>query len=234
MSAVLTEVLRYGTVPVIAGLVGGLIAAYRPPGAQLRSAVQHFAAGVVLAAAAFELLVPLRKADLFVAVAGFVIGVAVMIAVRAAADAASSRGKMGLLAVSVVDAAIDGVVIGVGFASGGSTGPLLVVALTLEVLFLGIAIAASFEDGTPKWTRIAASTSLGVALMLGSVIGALTLGGASETTKHFVYAFGAVVFIFLVTEELLVEAHEVRERLFSPAYLTAGFIAFLILSRLAD
>jgi ZIP family zinc transporter len=74
---------------------------------------------------------------------------------------------------------------------------------------------------------------LGVALMLGAVIGALALGNTSPTTMHFVYAFGAVAFIFLVTEELLVEAHEVRERLWTPAYLVAGFIVFFLLSRLS-
>lgn len=41
---------------VVAALVGGLIAVYRTLGPQMGSNVQHFAAGVVFAAVAAELL----------------------------------------------------------------------------------------------------------------------------------------------------------------------------------
>lgn len=40
--------------PVLAAIVGAAVAALRPPGARLTSAVQHFAAGAVLAAIALD------------------------------------------------------------------------------------------------------------------------------------------------------------------------------------
>lgn len=52
----LGQALTYAMLAVVAALVGGLIAIYRPPGPQMESNVQHFAAGVVFAAVAAELL----------------------------------------------------------------------------------------------------------------------------------------------------------------------------------
>ena len=43
-------------IPAVVALVGGLLAAVWSPGHQTRSMIQHFAAGVVLAALAVELL----------------------------------------------------------------------------------------------------------------------------------------------------------------------------------
>jgi ZIP family zinc transporter len=39
-------ILLYVSVPVLAIILGGVIAAFRPPGPRLTSAIQHFAAGV--------------------------------------------------------------------------------------------------------------------------------------------------------------------------------------------
>lgn len=44
--------LGYALIPVAASGVGGVIAAFWHPGKTLKSVIQHFAAGVVLAAAA--------------------------------------------------------------------------------------------------------------------------------------------------------------------------------------
>jgi len=53
---VLVQALSYTSLAVAAALAGGLIAVYRPPSPQMESNVQHFAAGVVTAAVAAELL----------------------------------------------------------------------------------------------------------------------------------------------------------------------------------
>ena len=42
-----------------------------------------------------------------------------------------------------IDILIDGLVLGIGFAAGAKQGLLLTGALTLEVLFLGLALASS-------------------------------------------------------------------------------------------
>lgn len=59
--ASLGTVILYTFIPVAAAAVAGGIAAIRPPRLRTISAVQHFAAGVVFAAAAIELLPELLK-----------------------------------------------------------------------------------------------------------------------------------------------------------------------------
>ena len=50
-------------IPVLAVLVGALVALWRRPGPAVSSAIQHFAAGVVFAAAAAEPSFPLQEAS---------------------------------------------------------------------------------------------------------------------------------------------------------------------------
>lgn len=83
MSAV-TQALTLVAFPVAAAAAGTTISMVRPPGPRLVSAIQHFAAGVVVAALAGEVLPSLRKEGrLPYAVAGFIAGVVVMLAMAA-------------------------------------------------------------------------------------------------------------------------------------------------------
>ena len=52
MPVPLQEIVALTLVPVAAAIAGGAIAVWRAPGEQLRSIIQHFAAGVVFAAVA--------------------------------------------------------------------------------------------------------------------------------------------------------------------------------------
>ncbi|MEK6224116.1 MAG: hypothetical protein N2A97_04540, partial [Thermodesulfobacteriales bacterium] len=52
----LQTILSYVLIPVAVTIIGGIAAAYRSPGERTRITVQHFAAGVVFAAVALELL----------------------------------------------------------------------------------------------------------------------------------------------------------------------------------
>ena len=72
MSAALILVLLFTLAPVAAMAAGGVIAAYRPPQARLSSSIQHFAAGVVFAALAVEVLPDVvHRDEPFAAAAGF-------------------------------------------------------------------------------------------------------------------------------------------------------------------
>ena len=83
MNATLGSVLLFTLAPVVATALGGVIAAYRPSTARLGSAIHHFAAGVVFAALAVEILPDVVHRDApFAAAAGFPAGVALMLALR--------------------------------------------------------------------------------------------------------------------------------------------------------
>lgn len=53
----------------------------------------------------------------------------------------------GLIAASAVDIAMDGVMLGIGFAAGTKQGVLLTIALAFELISLGLAVALQLQQG---------------------------------------------------------------------------------------
>lgn len=230
------DTFLYTLIPVAATIIGGIIAAFRTPSRQVGSAIQHFAAGVVFAAVAAELLPEISAAHATVSVVlGFSAGVAVVLTVRhltegAHGESGGQENTSGLLAAVAIDLVIDGFLVGIGFSAGEQTGILLTIALTLEVLFLGLSVAATLGAAGASRARVIATTT-GLALLLGvsAAIGVALLGGLSGGLEAAILAFGAAALLYLVTEELLVEAHEVRETPFTTAVFFAGFLLLFIL-----
>jgi ZIP family zinc transporter len=209
------------------------MASFWSPSHQARSLIQHFAAGVVLAALAVELLPEIERehATGWVLAGAFALGSLFMYGMKlwtlrmehqAASNAVASLG-MGLLIATFIDVATDGFIIGAGFAAGGSTGTILALGLSVELLFLGLALAS---EATKGWRIIAISGALGGTVLVFSVIGSYLLAGASNTVIGAALAFSAAALLYLVTDELLVEAHEVEEQPISTLVLFAGFLAF--------
>lgn len=171
-SDLLLQVVLFTMIPVAATVIGGLVAAYRSPGRTLTSYVQHFAAGVVLAAVAGELLPEVVESGrfLFAVILGFVLGLASMLGVKLlSAGIGRSGGSTSLVATTGVDVFVDGLVIGIGFVAGGGAGALLVLVLTVEILFLGLSVAASLSESGASPGRVIGTTS-GLALLV--VVGA--------------------------------------------------------------
>src|SRR3546814_3788078 len=77
--------LKFSLIPMIAIVIGALIAGWRTPGEKLVAAMQHLAAGVVFAAAATEILPLVMHAGSPTAtLIGGALGVAVMLGLKAA------------------------------------------------------------------------------------------------------------------------------------------------------
>lgn len=245
-------VLLFASLPVAAAIVGATLAAVRTPSPRVQSYVQHFAAGVVFALVGGELLQDLERIHTPLEIAiGFVAGVVAMLGIRlwtrrvapladddARADEdtsppAASRTRAlpwGLVVTIGVDIIVDGLLIGIGFAAGSGTGRMLALALTIELLSLGIAVAVELVEATGSRMRGALGASaLSLLVIPAAVLGALVLRGAPESTLAAVLAFGAAALLFLVTEELLTEAHLVRETPVSTAMFFAGFLALFML-----
>jgi ZIP family zinc transporter len=220
--------------PALVALCGGVLAAVWTPGNQTRSQIQHFAAGVVLAALAVELLPEIERehAPGLVLAASFALGSIFMYALKLwtlqlehQAEQSTQTHKLstGLLLATFIDVATDGFIIGAGFAVGGETGAILAIGLSVELLFLGLALTSNATKG---WRIIAISGALGVTVLVFSVLGSLLLAGASHAVIGGTLAFSAAALLYLVTEELLMEAHQVEEKPISTLVLFAGFLAF--------
>ena len=230
-------ILAYTSLPVIATVIGGVIPTVRTPGPTVRSSIQHFAAGVVFAVVAAELLPDVKRAHAPTAIAlSFAFGVVVMLGLRGLSwkSEQAVRGRKGwpwgmLLPVGI-DLLIDGLLLGIGFVAGAREGKLLAAALAVEGVSLGIATAATFMQatGSGRWKTVAVVAALSLLFAVGTALGLTLLSGISGHTLGGVLAFGCAALLYLVTEELLVEAHEVAETTLATAMFFAGFLLILM------
>src|SRR3546814_3954179 len=114
---------------------------------------------------------------------------------------------MALLAAIGIDILVDGLVLGLAFVAGEKAGFLLTIALTLEVLFLGLTLTNELAETYRSRLRIIVIVS---ALALRLPIGALAAVPVATLSPVMVagfLSFGLMALLYLVTEELLVEAH---------------------------
>ena len=238
MPNLLLSVLKYALLPVAATVTGAAVAAFKPPGPLLRSYIQHFAAGVVFSVVAVELLPDVMRGHAPVQVViGFALGVAAMLGVRSLTERAEqktgpagSKGPLAMLAAVGVDVLVDGFLIGIGFAAGAKEGKLLTLALTVELLSLGLAVCSTLgKAGATRTRAIITPSLLALLIVVGAVVGATVLSAVSEKMLEVVLSFGLAALLFLVTEELLVEAHEEPETPLATATFFAGFLLFLVL-----
>ena len=243
--------------PAAAAVIGATVAVIRRPGATVRSYIQHFAAGVIFAIVAGELLVDLKRIHAVTEIIiGFSGGVLAMLALRslmarfapedaegpvtaaafprgASRDAVAAKNQsfpLGFIVAVAVDLIVDGLLIGVGFAAGAGTGRLLAIALTIELLSLGLAVAVQLTDRVASHGRLLLSViGLAILFTITAVTGATLFRSLPDVMLATLLSFGVAALLFLVTEELLVEAHEVPETPVSTAMFFLGFLSLFIL-----
>jgi zinc transporter, ZIP family len=224
----MTAAWVYTLIPVAVAILGAIVAVNVRPGPTLVSAIQHFAAGVVFAAAAGEIMPDVAHSGSPIAtiVGGFA-GIGVMLAVRQLERVI--KGPTGLLTLVGVDVLIDGLVLGIAFAAGAKAGLLLTIALSVEVLFLGLAVTTELSETVKSKVRIVLIIAALVVLL---PVGALIASPVASLPEHYItgfLSFGLIALLYLVTEELLVEAHETPDRPWVAAMFFVGFLLLLSL-----
>ena len=229
----LQTVLTYVLIPVVVTIIGGIIAAFRSPGEKTRITVQHFAAGVVFAAVAIELLPELvTNLQILPLIIGFSSGVALMLVVRWGAEKfEGGQGSGGLVIAAGVDVFIDGLLMGVSFDVGLRAGIIITIALAIELLFLALSVASSLaKEGKSKPRIIITTIVLSLLILAGATIGGTLLQGIHGSGLEGIIAFAVAALLYLVTEELLVEAHKgEQDTAFSTAMFFVGFLIVIIL-----
>lgn len=231
----------FAIIPVALLTTGGTIALYRPPGAALKSVVLHFAAGVVFSVVAVELLPDMiRIHDPKSIVIGFTAGIAAMLLIKHYTEKLAIKQDSeknspqslpwGILTAIGVDLLIDGILLGIGFAAGAKEGVLLALALALECFSLGMAtVTTLLESKLSKKAVLMIILSLGGLFLVGALAGILLLHSTGDRVLELILSFGCAALLFLVTEELLVEAHEEKDSPFFTAAFFGGFLIFMIL-----
>ena len=240
MSNQMTLMLPYILLAAGAGLLGGVLALFWSPDSKIRGAVQHFAAGAVLAAVASNVIPEVERTGTFVGIiGGFILGGLAMIGLKwivlkfEQEEKKKQQFPAGLAAAAAVDTFLDGAIISIGFSAGQQLGVLLAIALALELLFLTLSVGVELRKGKFKpWQGLAVTTGIAVLLLVGAFGANLIFGDASEATLAVVLSFGAAALIYLIAEELLVENIQAEETLFSTVMLFSGFVVLLALKLL--
>ena len=229
-------VFLYSLIPALAMLLGSLAASIRKPGPKWTSATQHFAAGVVFAAVALELLPKIEGDSWWTIGVGFLLGILVMLGVGALSERLEDeenpkRGlPLGLLTAVGIDNVIDGLLLGIAFLAGTQGGILIAIALTFEILFLGLSVSSTMsERGYGFPARLGWGLLLSLAVPVGALLGYWALSRLPANWEAEFIAFGVAALLFLVTEELLKEAHKKKDTPWITATFFLGFLVILLL-----
>ena len=211
----------------------------RPPGPVLRSYIQHLAAGVIFSVVAVELLPDIvrQHAAWIEVTVGFSLGVVSMLVLRSFSHKLEKNGEerpLGILVGVGIDILLDGFLISMSFAAGGKEGVLLTIALALELLSLGLAVAIALAKNEKMRYKIILNTFLlFLLIVVGAGIGAVLVQSISAEVLEIVLSFGLAALLYLVTEELLVEAHKEPETPMATGMFFLGFLVFLLLGMTA-
>jgi ZIP family zinc transporter len=222
--------IMFASIPWCLLVAGGLAATVFRPNLAVSSATQHLAAGLVFAAAATEVLPDLQhQGSVSAILLGGALGLVAMFAVKAIGEKYS--GPWAMVALIALDIFIDGIVIGIGFAVGARQGGILLLALGVEIGFLGLTAAEGLRGALGSRTRVIAVVAAGGALL---PLGAL-LGGPVHHLPTFwlatAFAFALISLLYLVTEELLVEAHHKPDTPLITSMFFVGFLGLLALEQ---
>lgn len=239
MTAQIFKVLTYALIPTGTLLGSGAWAALRPPGLKVRSALQHFAAGLVFAAVVGGILLGLvHEGRPVAAILGFAVGVALMPLVNRLTEGKEAKqtegglkaaGRTHFMVTLGMDIAIAGLMIGVSFATDAKAGVALIVALTVEAIFLGLSVTVALNESGSSRAKVLVACAGLASLLLASVgVGVTLLSRLSGVVLEGVLSFGCVALIYIVTEALLTEAGDETETTLHATVFLIGFIVLLV------
>jgi ZIP family zinc transporter len=251
MSPLLTETTKYLVFPLVAPAIGGLISLRLKPSSKTQSLIRHIAAGLVFAAAAVELLPKLfEDKQPFGTIVGFVIGIGFLLFVSRFSgghyhgDADETEDHQhterkqkdtltSMLTAITIDVAVDGLLIGIGFATSARGGQLLTLAISIEALFIGMSIVASCRQlKISDFQDFLIAAFPGFVLVLMAYVGVTVLSNLHSAVHQALIAFGITALLYLVTEELLVDAHESPDEPIEVIGFFGGFLLLVILAML--
>ena len=113
------------------------------------------------------------------------------------------------LAAIAVDAFMDGFLLGITGVAGKGAAIIMAGSLSVEMAFVGLTLATACH-GMPYSKAIPAALTGPVVLLFGALVGGLVTGSIANDPALMagIMGFGTSALLFMVAEELLLEAHE--------------------------
>lgn len=133
-----------------------------------------------------------------------------------------------------VDTFVDGFLIGLAYVAKPQAGFTMAGATTIEMTFLGLTFTAQLRSLSRQWHKTAAIVfSMPLLMPLGALCGSLLASAVEAQPAVFLgfIAFCTVALLFLVTQELLVEARENTKRWWPHLWFFGGVLIPLLVSR---
>ena len=113
--------------------------------------------------------------------------------------------------------------------------PQFLNSLWVTVEFVALSVTTEVAgSGVRRLLAVATAPGLALVLCTAAVAGRLFFGSLSPFPFAVLLGVGIVAMLYLVTEELLVEAHEVEETHWSVAAFFLGFLLFLVIEMLVE
>jgi ZIP family zinc transporter len=201
-----------------------------------------FAAGVMLAATSFSLLVPsLDLSGPWVAVLGIVLGAVVLYLIdhfvphfhpalgKEGPPSRLSRVWLFVLAITIHNFP-EGLAVGVSFGSGDvAAGLVIATAIGLQNMPEGLAVALPLlREGYSRRKALWYGTLTGLVEPLGGLLGAAIVVVARPVLPWGL-AFAAGAMLFVIADELIPESHKKGYQREATFGLIAGFVVMMLL-----
>jgi ZIP family zinc transporter len=204
-----------------------------------------FAAGVMLAATAFSLLVPaIELGGVWIGVIGFVIG-AVFVYIldrhiphahllKGAKGPSSALSKISLLILAItIHNFPEGLAVGVSFGAGDvASGVVLATAIALQNIPEGSAVAFPLvREGLSRRKALWYATLTGLVEPLGGLIGVSVVAIAKPLLPGSL-AFAAGAMAYVVSHEMIPESHRLGHEHEATFGFIVGFAVMMLLDTL--
>lgn len=245
MDLVLLTALGVGGATVIGALIGFL---FKNASHKFSDMIQSFAAGIMLAAAVFGLIVPSLeyggKFGLLVTIAGIFVGALFLNVIdrvvphlhRIVGSDIESHGhnaNLSRVLLFVVAIAIhnlpEGIAAGVGFGAGDTSRALIIAGgIALQNIPEGmIIIAPMLAAGVKPGKTFVIAMITGLVEVIGTLIGYFAVSIASVILP-FALAFAGGTMIYVVSDEMIPETHAHGSERGATYALLVGFCVMLI------
>ena len=230
------------------GAILGLI--FRRSSRKFNDGAMSFAAGVMLAASIFGLIIPSLEfggsSGVFISILGIFIGAFcldfcdILVAKSCSGwkiDGISVDDKVRGVALFVAAIAIhnlpEGIAAGVGFFSDDPSGGVLIAtAIALQNIPEGMTvIIAMLGIGIKPVKTFVVAALTGVVEILGTFIGYYA-ANFSLAVLPFVLAFAGGTMLYVISEEMIPETHSAKNGRLSTYFLLLGFSLMLIFSEI--
>lgn len=241
---------------ILAGLATGVGALpalfFKDISVRLFNSMLGAAAGVMLAATAFSLLVPGMEygeliwpgKGLLIVSAGMLLGAMFLhfadeklphLHFDAVADESlDSLQKISLFIIAItIHNFPEGMSVGVSFGSGDmKNGLVLSIAIALQNLPEGLAVALPLVGlGYNKWKAVGIATLTGLVEPVGGLLG-ITMVTVFSSVLPIAMGFAAGAMLFVISEEIIPETHSKGRSRIATFSLMIGFIIMMMLDKM--